>query len=165
LNEIPDQEISKRVCYKEKYLEYFKKMVDDNELFKAAQGTTAKIRIYHRIKNFSMRNLVQVVEMHSWVNYGFAEQNMGRKPTCEEASLYYVENNGAEKFAIKWPGIWHEIICSENTWYSGVACYHSPDFVERYIHWLVNEGLEKFYGKHPEYLVCEVLTAKTNSVK
>jgi len=165
LNEVPEKEITKRVCYDEKYRECFQGLVKHNELFKAAQGIKEKVKIYHKIKNFSMRSLVQVVEMTSWVNCGFASQNMGRNPTCEEAASYYLKNGGAERFAIKWPGIWHEIICSENTWYSGVACYHSPDFVERYIHWLVNEGLEKFYGKHPEYLVCEVLTAKTNSVK
>jgi hypothetical protein len=163
MEETIDQAIKKRVCYVKQYKDYFGILVEMNELFKNSKTAVERIHWGHEIKKHAMRNLVQVVEMTSWINRYFAQQHMNHEPDCEEAAFYYIKSGGAKKFCAKWPDIWKDINSSENAWYTGIEFHHHPDFVEKYIHWMKNDGLEKFYSRHPEYMVYQVVGSPVTS--
>ncbi len=102
----------------------------------------------------AMRNLLQIVETFSPINYNFTKEKLGREPNCAELFAHYMddENGGRKTFTQKWPALWNEITSEDNCYFSGLEFGHQPDWMEAYIHYLGCNGLENFYSLHKEYL-------------
>jgi hypothetical protein len=146
-------------CFVQMYEEATAVLIKANDEYKKNHSLSDKPSITSGIA-LAIRNLLQIVETFSPTNYNIAKEKLKREPTCADLFAYYMDdkNGGRKIFAEKWPLLWKEIISDENSYFSGLAFGHQPDWMEVYINYLESKGLENFYLLHKEYFPVEEKT-------
>ncbi len=131
----------------------------EKEIFSAFEGKIEKIRKDPNLKqrDFDFFILIRIclnkIEMLSCLNCIGATGENGRPDADKMGSYYCAQALGAKLLGEKkFPEIRDEVTGSFNESVTWQEINSQPDVWDEFKHYVLNGGLEAYYGKHPEHL-------------
>jgi hypothetical protein len=151
------------VVFTEDILQYEETLFRESKMFQETKNMSEKMAIGVQIRDFTMRNLIQSIEIATGFNFHETEKAHPQEQVdFLKANIHYsLETEGGKEFREKrWKIIWGQINSPLNKWGSGDEFKCKPDFFQRYCHYLRNSGLIKYWVQRKQEMDEEVLEKK-----
>jgi hypothetical protein len=136
------------VVFTQEVLDYEEKLYEENIKYREAKNLSEKMAIGVQIRDFTMRNLIQEIEVAT--KFNFLETELAHKGEKIDFNLAYIHHaletdHGQEFREIRWKVIWDQINSPLNKWATGEEEKRKPDWFQCYCHYLRNSGLINYW--------------------